>query len=330
MEDNRADQLDNEELGGLSSAQMQQQHLLQSQQLQQQQLQQIHQFWQQQMREIEDMSSFKGKSGLPLARIKKIMKFDEDVKMISAEAPVLFAKACEMFILELTLRAWIHTEENKRRTLQRNDLAMAIARNDTFDFLIDIVPREDIKGKQQGEELVRPAVITPELQQYYYQLAQQQVLAQQQTQQQVDPSMQQLFYQQQSLRLLQQAQLMQQFGMQPHLAGHMAELGQLSEQQMEQMGQMDNHQHHLGNELHDQHQLREQMGEHLQQQQHQHHQGLNDESLDNSHSQLDASNHHLAAGMVGAEHLVPQHHQQHSQQQSEVSRHQHHQPHDSL
>lgn len=38
--------------------------------------------------------------------------------MISAEAPVLFAKACEIFILELTLRAWIHTEENKRRTLQ--------------------------------------------------------------------------------------------------------------------------------------------------------------------------------------------------------------------
>jgi hypothetical protein len=40
--------------------------------------------------------------------------------MISAEAPVMFAKACEMFILELTLRSWIHTEENKRRTLQVN------------------------------------------------------------------------------------------------------------------------------------------------------------------------------------------------------------------
>ncbi|RHY03249.1 hypothetical protein DYB28_002387 [Aphanomyces astaci] len=65
--------------------------------------------------------------------------------MISAEAPVLFAKACEMFILELSLRAWIHTEENKRRTLQRNDIAMAITKTDTFDFLIDIVPREDIK-----------------------------------------------------------------------------------------------------------------------------------------------------------------------------------------
>lgn len=39
------------------------------------------------------------KHQLPLARIKKIMKSDEDVRMISAEAPVLFAKACELFIL---------------------------------------------------------------------------------------------------------------------------------------------------------------------------------------------------------------------------------------
>lgn len=55
---------------------------------------------------------------LPLARIKKIMKLDEEVKMISAEAPMLFAKAAEIFIHELTLRAWVHTEDNKRRTLQ--------------------------------------------------------------------------------------------------------------------------------------------------------------------------------------------------------------------
>lgn len=58
---------------------------------------------------------------------------------------MLFAKACEMFILELTLRSWIHTEENKRRTLQRNDIAAAITKTDIFDFLVDIVPRDDLK-----------------------------------------------------------------------------------------------------------------------------------------------------------------------------------------
>lgn len=40
------------------------------------------------------------------------------IQMISAEAPVLFAKAAEIFITELSLRAWVHTEDNKRRTLQ--------------------------------------------------------------------------------------------------------------------------------------------------------------------------------------------------------------------
>ena len=94
------------------------------------------------MTEVETATDFKNHQ-LPLARIKKIMKTDEDVRMISSEAPVLFAKACEMFILELTLRSWIHSEENKRRTLQRNDIASAITRTDIFDFLVDIVPRED-------------------------------------------------------------------------------------------------------------------------------------------------------------------------------------------
>lgn len=80
----------------------------------------------------------------------QIMKSDEDVRMISAEAPVLFARACEMFILELTLRAWAHADENKRRTLQRNDVAAAITRTDIFDFLVDIVPREALAAPGDG------------------------------------------------------------------------------------------------------------------------------------------------------------------------------------
>ncbi|EPS45681.1 hypothetical protein H072_323 [Dactylellina haptotyla CBS 200.50] len=80
---------------------------------------------------------------LPLARIKKVMKADPEVKMISAEAPILFAKGCDMFITEVTMRAWIHAEENKRRTLQRSDIANALAKSDMYDFLIDIVPREE-------------------------------------------------------------------------------------------------------------------------------------------------------------------------------------------
>jgi len=73
------------------------------------------------------------------------------VKMISAEVPILFAKAAEIFIHELTLRAWLHTEESKRRTLQRNDVAMAITKYEQFDFLIDIVPREESKPHKKHD-----------------------------------------------------------------------------------------------------------------------------------------------------------------------------------
>lgn len=128
----------------LAQQQLAYQHIHQQQQ--QQLHQQLHNFWANQYQEIEQTTDFKNHS-LPLARIKKIMKADEDVRMISAEAPVIFARACEMFILELTLRSWNHTEENKRRTLQKNDIAAAITRTDIFDFLVDIVPREDLKDE---------------------------------------------------------------------------------------------------------------------------------------------------------------------------------------
>lgn len=142
-------------------------------------------FWPRIMEETRNlgMNEFKNQE-LPLARIKKIMKLDEDVKMISAEAPVLFARAAEIFITELSLRAWVHAEDNKRRTLQRNDIAMAITKYDQFDFLIDIVPRDELKpATKRTEDTVRTTAMPPDQVQYYFQLAQQHQQALQQQQQ---------------------------------------------------------------------------------------------------------------------------------------------------
>ncbi|KAJ1601315.1 hypothetical protein NDA14_001259 [Ustilago hordei] len=111
-------------------------------------------FWRYQMDLVEQGGDADGnivdfKSGLPtqgqlpLARIKKVMKSDDQVKMISAEAPILFARACEIFISDLTCRAFLIAEEHKRRTIQRSDIAGAIGRSDLFDFLIDFVPRHE-------------------------------------------------------------------------------------------------------------------------------------------------------------------------------------------
>jgi hypothetical protein len=53
---------------------------------------------------------------------------------------------------QLTLRSWTHSEENKRRTLQRSDIAAAISKTDIFDFLVDITgPPADGAGAEGAE-----------------------------------------------------------------------------------------------------------------------------------------------------------------------------------
>ena len=91
------------------------------------------------------VSARTGPHALPLARIKKIMKrsagetADGGARMISGEAPVVFSKACELFVAELTRRAWAATLEGKRRTVHREDVATAVHNTDLFDFLVDVV-----------------------------------------------------------------------------------------------------------------------------------------------------------------------------------------------
>lgn len=103
----------------------------------------LRQFWANQMQEMtpEDIK----KHSLPLAPINRIMKADKDVKMIAKETSNLFAKACEMFILDLTSHAWINTEEDGRRTLQNKDIAAAIYKTDLYDYLEEVIQKHQSK-----------------------------------------------------------------------------------------------------------------------------------------------------------------------------------------
>ncbi|KAF8622434.1 hypothetical protein AX15_007018 [Amanita polypyramis BW_CC] len=107
-------------------------------------------FWQRQIDGAEQETPDYRHPPLPLARIKKVMKSDPDVKMIAADAPILFCKACEIFIAEITARAFIIADSNKRRTLSRADIAKALSKSDQFDFLIDIVPRDELPFPSGG------------------------------------------------------------------------------------------------------------------------------------------------------------------------------------
>ncbi|KTW30209.1 hypothetical protein T552_00687 [Pneumocystis carinii B80] len=109
-------------------------------------------YWQNIIKEIENKDYDFKTHPLPLSRIKKVMKIDENVKMISTEVPILFAKGCDIFIKELTLRAWFHAKENKRRTIQKSDITNAISKSDMYDFLLDIVSKEEDDESLKNEK----------------------------------------------------------------------------------------------------------------------------------------------------------------------------------
>lgn len=123
----------------------------------------LQEFWDSQLLEQQELpvqgTDFKTHSDLPLARIKRIMKADEDVRMVSAEAPVVFARACKMFIAEITLRSWMEAEACKRKTLQKEDTHAAILKTDMYDFLEDVVDgtieeeQRQMRLKQQGDRM---------------------------------------------------------------------------------------------------------------------------------------------------------------------------------
>lgn len=72
---------------------------------------------------------------LPLARIKGIIKLDEDVSMISSEAVFAITKATELFIESLAKECYVHTSQSRKKTIQRKDLDTAISTVDQLIFL---------------------------------------------------------------------------------------------------------------------------------------------------------------------------------------------------
>lgn len=62
--------------------------------------------------------------------------------MISADTPILFSKACELFILELTLRSWLQTDGSNRRTIEHADISRAIRQDELLQFLARAIPAE--------------------------------------------------------------------------------------------------------------------------------------------------------------------------------------------
>lgn len=53
----------------------------------------------------------------------------------------------------MTLRAWMHTHDNRRKTIQKADVAAGAGKSEMFDFLIDILPRDD--GQKVSRKIIK-------------------------------------------------------------------------------------------------------------------------------------------------------------------------------
>lgn len=74
---------------------------------------------------------------VPLARIRRIIKEDEDVNVCSSDAVTLISITTEMFAEYLSKRSFDYAKKDKRKTLLLKDIARAVKENDDLFFLSD-------------------------------------------------------------------------------------------------------------------------------------------------------------------------------------------------
>eukprot|EP00741_Cyanophora_paradoxa_P003276 tig00000691_g3184.t1 len=92
------------------------------------------------------MAEDEKKATLPLARIKRIMKMDGDVKQVSQEAYALVGKATELFLERFARAAFENTQSEKRKTIAYKDLSQVVKQTDEMEFLFDIIPEKRARG----------------------------------------------------------------------------------------------------------------------------------------------------------------------------------------
>ncbi|XP_078441264.1 uncharacterized protein LOC144711206 [Wolffia australiana] len=98
-------------------------------------------FWERQRRDVITFVDFKYMQQ-PLAQVRNITKADGTGRVIGLETLLVLSRACGLFIGELTFQSWVHALKSQRTTLERRDVAEAIASNLPFFFLSQVVPRE--------------------------------------------------------------------------------------------------------------------------------------------------------------------------------------------
>lgn len=98
------------------------------------------QYWASKNEEVESEENGFFKHELPLARIRKLMRVEEDVKNVANEVPSLLSKATQAFIEEVTFKALDRAFHRKKRIVQKGDIHDVISSSQIYDFLHFLLP----------------------------------------------------------------------------------------------------------------------------------------------------------------------------------------------
>ncbi|WVQ78996.1 hypothetical protein IAT38_001088 [Cryptococcus sp. DSM 104549] len=81
-----------------------------------------------------------GTSIFPVARVKRIVKADGDVEIMSNEAVFMVSVAAEYFVKHFMEEGLTKARLEKRKLVTYKDMANVVARSEEFDFLKDVIP----------------------------------------------------------------------------------------------------------------------------------------------------------------------------------------------
>ncbi|KAG4086210.1 histone-fold-containing protein [Neocallimastix lanati (nom. inval.)] len=96
------------------------------------------------------------KTKFPIARIKKIMRLDEEVGKVAQVTPVLISKSLELFMQSLIDETCKETRNRGAKKMSVSHLKRCIMNTEKFDFLKDIVssipdPVETMDSAEAGK-----------------------------------------------------------------------------------------------------------------------------------------------------------------------------------
>lgn len=99
-----------------------------------------------------DWSAEGTESAFPIARVRKIIKRDKEVKQISKEATNMIAKATDLFVAFLSDQTVSFTQKRRKRTVNQLDVLQAVHTGaDSLDFLVE----DFLTPEQLNEELAK-------------------------------------------------------------------------------------------------------------------------------------------------------------------------------